>query len=592
MTKKSADLGDFMIRRFIGARKVAVAVTSIAIASASLIGVAGPASAGATGGTISPTRWAAGSTSAVNINWTNSATSISTVMVRSPWPWTATYPNGGAGDTGLTPTGRSVTCTTIGATFTFSAGSTVTGPLKCTYINTSNFKSFTVQADTGGTLTIPAGETISVSLQSGVVIAPSTAQTDTWLIGESVYPGYDLSKQMEVATTSYLDANAVIVPTITIDFDGNGGKCITTKLTSIQGTWGKAPKADDCSRPGFIFKGWNTSANGSGTGINPEGNVYFTGDNRVYAQWTDISKLVPADAPTNVVATGKYQRVKVTWNPPAKDGGMPITNYLVQSNPGAKICITSGLDGNKTECEFTNLTPGTQYTFFAQALNGIGWGAKSSASNAATPSDLRITKYERKKGNLFSLFKSEVKVTVATPGYAAGTKLTPMVKVGDGNFAADGAVNTNSSGSLVWTKKFEKKYDASNISIKFVEGEHASNMLVVPAVGWQNSASLAIVRASREKTTVDDTRISTSSKIVVMGKELGLPLDSEVGIRLVYTKWDGSKRPVRTWAFTKVSNQFTIQTGDMVPGEKVEIQLVVKGNENIASKPVTLKPML
>ena len=51
------------------------------------------------------------------------------------------------------------------------------------------------------------------------------------------------------------------------------------------------------TRDGFNFAGWNTSADGSGTGYAAGASYEFTSDETLYAQWTAIPAPAPAPAP-------------------------------------------------------------------------------------------------------------------------------------------------------------------------------------------------------------------------------------------------------------------------------------------------------
>lgn len=95
---------------------------------------------------------------------------------------------------------------------------------------------------------------------------------------------------------TYAALNAVPdVPQFTNWFNANGGTCSDTATTVSTGTWIYTPGASSCSRPGYEFKGWNTKPSGDGLGFVPGGPTQVTGDNTLYAQWTE---LTPAAAPT------------------------------------------------------------------------------------------------------------------------------------------------------------------------------------------------------------------------------------------------------------------------------------------------------
>ena len=188
--------------------------------------------------------------------------------------------------------------------------------------------------------------------------------------------------------------------------------------------------------------------------------------------------------PTDVVATGAWNKVTVEWKAPTYTGSYPITNYLVTSTPGNKNCITTLADAKLTQCTFTSLTPGTQYTFKVQGLNGGGWGDRSAASNVASPQNLKITSFNRKKLNFFLGGGSEVRVGGVAPGFPVGTKIIPWVKIGD----RDWEVNTNSrmavdaTNRFTWLRKFSKKQNSTPISVKFEIGGNFSNTVLLRPV--------------------------------------------------------------------------------------------------------------
>ena len=70
----------------------------------------------------------------------------------------------------------------------------------------------------------------------------------------------------------------------------------------------------------------------------------------------------------------------INWDPPADDGGSPITSYIVISNPAS---TNSPLTvGNVDTAEMTGLDHVTIYTFTVSAVNSVGTGPASDPSNA------------------------------------------------------------------------------------------------------------------------------------------------------------------------------------------------------------------
>lgn len=87
----------------------------------------------------------------------------------------------------------------------------------------------------------------------------------------------------------------------------------------------------------------------------------------------------PPDSPTiSGVKFGVGSGAKVTWAPPAKTGGLPVTKYTVTSQPGGASCAAAS--GNS--CTIAGLTAGKAYSFTATATNAKGTSKASSPSVA------------------------------------------------------------------------------------------------------------------------------------------------------------------------------------------------------------------
>ena len=93
-------------------------------------------------------------------------------------------------------------------------------------------------------------------------------------------------------------ANAATSYTVT--FNGNG-----STSGSMSPETSSAPTAltvNGYARTGFVFTGWNTAANGSGTAYANEATYAFTANITLYAQWAGVSEA--ATFPVNVKALG------------------------------------------------------------------------------------------------------------------------------------------------------------------------------------------------------------------------------------------------------------------------------------------------
>ena len=197
------------------------------------------------------------------------------------------------------------------------------------------------------------------------------------------------------------------------------------------------------------------------------------------AEPSPYDPVFPAAAPTDVVATPGWNKVTVDWKAPTYTGSYPITNYLVQASPGGNVCITRLTDPKLNQCTYTNLTPGTNYTFTVQALNGAGWGDRSAPSNVASPQNLKITSYKRTKLNFFLGGGSKVNVSGSAAGFANGTRITPWLMWGNSGTWEEQKNSglTAQGGKFSWERKFSKNKNSQSLSVKFTIGPDTSNVI-------------------------------------------------------------------------------------------------------------------
>ena len=103
------------------------------------------------------------------------------------------------------------------------------------------------------------------------------------------------------------------------------------------------------------------------------------------AAWVDQVVLTPipvvAGAPVMGQAMAGTAQATVSFSPPLPDGcSGAIVGYTVTATPGG---ITAS--GDSSPITVTGLTNGTAYTFTVTAVNAVGSGPASAASNSVTP---------------------------------------------------------------------------------------------------------------------------------------------------------------------------------------------------------------
>ncbi len=111
--------------------------------------------------------------------------------------------------------------------------------------------------------------------------------------------------------------------------------------------------------------------------------------------WSDVARAttevaVPG-APTGLSATprgmGRSDQILLTWNPPADDGGSPITGYRIEwRSSGASdwIILVASTNSTVTTYLHTGLLPGTTRFYRVSAVNSRGTGRASNVVEGTT----------------------------------------------------------------------------------------------------------------------------------------------------------------------------------------------------------------
>lgn len=176
--------------------------------------------------------------------------------------------------------------------------------------------------------------------------------------------------------------------------------------------------------------------------------VVVTGTSGTLIHSTTVTVTVPtvSSAPQNLVATAGNNQVSLTWNPPASDGGSPVTGYDVYRN-GTEIAP------NITSASYTDtgLTNGDTDTYQVTAVNAVGQ-SQSSNSASATPAATQTLNVvvTTDKPSYPQGSQAHITVTVTGPAPIGGASITLTVTNPSGG-TSQGTGTTNSNGQVTFT---------------------------------------------------------------------------------------------------------------------------------------------
>lgn len=94
--------------------------------------------------------------------------------------------------------------------------------------------------------------------------------------------------------------------------------------------------------------------------------------------------VVPG-APSGASAVAGYGSAMVSWAAPAQDGGAPVTGYIVTPYVGYWSGTPRVFSSPATSQALSGLTNGWKYRFRVQAVNAVGAGPPSTATNPVIP---------------------------------------------------------------------------------------------------------------------------------------------------------------------------------------------------------------
>ncbi len=205
-------------------------------------------------------------------------------------------------------------------------------------------------------------------------------------------------------------------------------------------------------------------------------------------------------APASVTACAGQGSVYVGW-PASTAAGGPITQYTVTAYSGGTGVASLTVPGSQTAVSFTNLTPGTAYTFRVTATNAYGTGPASDPSAPTAPVASASSSYFSWY-DLASPGMAGDNIHIVNPGGTTDTGCVYVAGVAVGSFsvAAQGqtylsmgpgviggpvVVTTSSGGTPVLATQRVQYYQSFNETAARDAGK-ASQTLYIP---WYDRAS-------------------------------------------------------------------------------------------------------
>ena len=229
--------------------------------------------------------------------------------------------------------------------------------------------SFDANGGTGEMAPADVDADAEYTVPASAFTAPSGKVFDSWnTAADGTGTKYMPQDAPAIHENTTLFAQWVAAPATkcTVTFDANGGAGSMDVLTADLGTTVTLP-ASTFTRDGYVFAGWNTAADGTGTAIVNGGQLTLGSDATLYAQWKTADTKFINGIQNNLTATttagtaptlpatasvrwsdGSTTNETVTWNTPAnyadlyaKTGTFEVTGTVQGHNVKCTVTVTA-----------------------------------------------------------------------------------------------------------------------------------------------------------------------------------------------------------------------------------------------------------
>ena len=226
--------------------------------------------------------------------------------------------------------------------------------------------SFDANGGTGEMAPADVDADAEYTVPASTFTAPSGKVFDSWnTAADGTGTKYMPQDAPAIHENTTLFAQWVAAPATkcTVTFDANGGAGSMDVLTADLGTTVTLP-ASTFTRDDYVFAGWNTAADGTGTAIVNGGQLTLGSDATLYAQWKTADTKFINGIQNNLTATttagtaptlpatasvrwsdGSTTNETVTWNTPA--------NYADLYAKAGTFEVTGTVQGHNVKCTVT-----------------------------------------------------------------------------------------------------------------------------------------------------------------------------------------------------------------------------------------------
>lgn len=233
----------------------------------------------------------------------------------------------------------------------------------------------------------------------------------------------------------------------------------------------------------------------------------FAYDPAGVGSWTataaPVATVPEAPGPPAATAPTTGASATLTWSAPASDGGASVTGYKVEVTRNGAVEPTL-VDATSSPTTIAGLTNGSTYSFRVAAVNSVGTGAFSAASNGVIP----------RVATKVVITSAPAKVT-----YGVAMKVVGKLTLANGTTAVAGqsvAMQVKKRGTSTWsTKAYATSSSTGTVTYSAYKPTFAIDVRLV-----KSTAGSYLGAVSTAKSATIQRRITTawSARTIYLGK--------------------------------------------------------------------------